>query len=181
MDFTVWIELATPVMLALFSFFAWRYKQAMQRRDKKEERLNEELFKLYDTVLEPYLLLMGNDEVWEANKKYRKRSKKDVATSLVLKPEYQQAVFKLTLTAPHYVVKALNEFHEHFRKLDGGIKESSNQTTQSIKQLGKLLRAIRKGFGHDFTPVRHIDMVKWCIKDFDQFFPRHSRQKQIRS
>ena len=155
----------------------------MQRRDKKEERLNEDLFELYDTVLEPYRLLMGNDKVWEANKKYRKRNKEEVATSLVLKPEYQQAVFKLTLIAPHYVVKALNEFLEHFRKVkvDEGIKESPNQTTQSIKQLGKLLRAIRKGFGHDFTPIKDIDMVKWFIKDFDQFFPRRSRRRQIRS
>lgn len=177
MDYTIWIELATPVMLAVFSFFAWRYRQAVLRRAKKEERLDEELFKLYDTILEPYLLLMGNDQVWGANKKYRGQDKEQVVMSLVQKPKYQEAMFRLTLIAPHYVVKALNEFHSHFRNKEAGAKEYPNQTARSMKQLGKLLRAIRKGFGHNFTPVTNLDMIKWFIRDFDYFFRRGPGQQ----
>ena len=149
----------------------------MLRRAKKEERLDEELFKLYDRILEPYLLLMGNDQVWEANKKYRGKDRDTVVISLVQKPQYQEAMFKLTLIAPYYVVKALNEFLTHFRKIEAGAKKSPNQTARSMKQLGKLLRAIRRGFGHNFTPVTDLDMINWFIQDFDHFFPRGPGQR----
>lgn len=170
MGFTIWIDLATPIMLAVLSFFAWRYRQTVLRRVKKEERLDEELFKLYEIILEPYQLIMGNEQVWKANKKYKGRDREQVATSLVLKPVYQEAMFKLTLIAPHYVVKALNKFHLHFRKMDAN--SSQDQMIQSVRQLGKLLRAIRRGFGHNLTPVTNLDMIKWFVQDFDDFYPR---------
>ena len=180
MDFGTWLHLATTVMLAVLSVFVWRYKQAVQRRAKKEDRLNDELFKLYDKVLEPYLLIMGNDQVWKANKKYRGKSKEEVAMGLIVKPDYQEAIFKLTLIAPHYVVSALNEFLTHSRKVEARNEEMPGQPEDSIRQLGKLLRAVRKGFGHDFTPVRDLDMVKWFIGDFDILFPRRSWWKLLR-
>ena len=179
-DFEIWINLATPVMLAVFSIIAWRYKQALQRRVNKEEQLNEELFELYDKVLKPYLLIMGSNQERDTNKKPRGKSKEEVAMDLIRKPAYQEAMFKLTLIAPHYVVSALNDFHAHFRKIEVGAKGTPEQPEESIRQLGKLLRAIRKGFGHDFTPVRDLDMVKWFIRDFDEFYPRRSWSKLLR-
>lgn len=181
MNFTMWINLITPVMMTVLGFLVWRYRHTWQRRATKEEYLNEELFRLYDTILQPYLLIMGSDQVWKANKKYKGKNKEEVAKSLILEPGYQKAMLKLTLIAPDYVVRTLNDFIVHSRKMEEQPERTPENTTESIRKLGELLLAIRKGCGHDNTRLRDLDMLKWIIRDLEDQIPPGSKLNWYRS
>ena len=81
-------------------------------------------------------------------------------------------MLKLTLIAPDYADRTLNDFIVYSRKMEEQSKRTPENTTTSIRKLGELLLAICKGCGHDNTRLRDIDMLKCVIRDLEDYIPQ---------
>jgi hypothetical protein len=106
-------SIATPILLAVFSAVGWAIKRKVERSQRAEERarkleeeLREDRLKVYNEVLEPFIIIFTKDEGIAAEKRYKGKKKEQLAQEKILSVSHRQAVFKLSLFAPDEVVRS---------------------------------------------------------------------------
>jgi len=166
-------SVATPVLLAVFSAIGWAIKrkiEATQRAEERARRLEEELredrLKVYNQVLEPFIIIFTKDEGIAAEKAYKGKKKETLAQEKILSVSYRQAVFKLSLFASDEVVRSYNEMMQFFyAQAEPSASDLEGATVKLMDLFGAFLLAIRKSVGNETTKLDNLAMLEWLVSD----------------
>jgi len=172
---------ATPILLAVFSAIGWAIKKKVEENQKKEaalrdrarkleEELREDRLKVYNEILEPFMLVFTKDEGVAADKKYKGKTKEQIIQSKILSTSYRQTAFRLSLFAADEVVRAYNGLMQFFYSQGDNGKPASEETVKKMMFLfGNFLLAIRKSVGNEDTQIDSLEMLEWLISDISKF------------
>lgn len=166
-------SVATPVLLAVFSAIGWTIKRkveatqrAEERARKLEEELREDRLKVYNQVLEPFIIIFTKDEGIAAEKAYKGKKKETLAQEKILSVSYRQAVFKLSLFASDEVVRSYNEMMQFFyAQAEPPSSDLEGTLLKLMNLFGAFLLAIRRSVGNETTKLDNLAMLEWFISD----------------
>lgn len=166
-------SVATPVLLAVFSAIGWTIKRkveatqrAEERARKLEEELREDRLKVYNQVLEPFIIIFTKDEGIAAEKAYKGKKKETLAQEKILSVSYRQAVFKLSLFASDEVVRSYNEMMQFFyAQAEPPSSDLEGTSLKLMNLFGAFLLAIRRSVGNETTKLDNLAMLEWFISD----------------
>lgn len=163
-------EVVILVTTMIGAYVVGRIQQADKRKIMKAERLDERLFEDYETVLRPYLILFRGENVRKTRDMVRSnREWAEEAIRLVQEPAYHDAMSRIALTAPAHVVRALSEFHEHFRNNHYAETPSSPAQKEVLDQFRTLIGDVRKGFGRRDKGDVVDNILRLFIQDYDEY------------
>ena len=167
-------SIATPILILGLTAVGWVIKDRIERaRDRDdywrdlEEKLRDDRIEVYNTILEPFIVLLSTDVIFKDNPKYKNRTKEQIAQETMLSLEYRQAGFKLALFGSDNVLQAYNKLMQHvFKQADGKIQSDYRET---FRLLGNFLLEIRRSVGNETTNIKYHEMLEWFMKDMDEF------------
>lgn len=165
---------ATPVLVAVLSGVGLYYRQILERRWKaieqrwkKEEQLQPDRIEAYDTVLDPFIVLLMSDKAWmpaQRRKEFKNRSRVDVALATILSLDYRRNSFKLMLIGGDEVIRAYNDLMQYFyNRGDEPMDEA--ETVRAMGLFGRLILEIRRSVGNEATQLQEWDMLEWFMSD----------------
>jgi hypothetical protein len=147
---TLVTALGIPALLAAGGFLAWAIRSTIEDYREAERQLTEERRRLYQQVLEPFLLplLMADDEAEAASA---------LQTAAFASSEYKRGVFELTLYASDDVVRAFGDI----------TNKGDDPASNPLVLWARLLLAIRKSVGNKGTRLTTTDILRTTINDLD--------------
>lgn len=179
--FSVWV--APVIALVGVVVAAWigatnrRTLAQLQRQAQVEAQLSEKRHELYTEIMEPFIVIMTTDGVWNADPKTKGKDKLAVASKVLLSMKYRHATHRLTFIGTDEVVKALNNVMQHFYK--GNEIEDAQELrahhADIMDKIGNLLLAIRRGAGNDETKLDRWAMLEPFLTDARE--QREARQQ----
>ena len=157
---------ATPLVVIFLSAVGWKYKSSIERKNELNNKLRDDRIEIYNSILEPFIIILLPDAVWEADKKNKNKDKTDVAVGKMLTLDYRKQGFKLSLMGSDDVVKSYNNLMQYFYNAEDN-KPSNNEhfLHEMLSLLGTLLLEIRKSMGNEATSLDNWDMCEWWMKD----------------
>ncbi|MGQ0442507.1 MAG: hypothetical protein ACT4OH_03535 [Methylophilaceae bacterium] len=173
MESKTWIDYAvaigsisTPLLVLLLTAVGWKARTSIERKIELENKLRDDRIKIYNQILEPFIIILMNDDAWKKDKKYKNMDKIAYATSIMLSLEYREASFRLALMAPDSLVKSYNELMQSFFNSDEDSgKDKLKGYKTLVKLLGTFLIEIRKSMGNVSTKLDHWDMCEFWMTD----------------
>ena len=169
MELTTWIAPAAAVFAAVVA--AWigasnrRALGQSERRANIDAQLSDKRQELYWQVLQPWVIAITPDVVWNTDPETKGRDKQEVVEEAMLNMRYRQAMFQLTFIGTDGVVEALNDLMQHFYKAGTNPQPSADHSRELAKLLAGLLLAIRKGAGNDDTKLDKWGMLEPFMND----------------
>ena len=169
MELTPWVAPAAAVLAAVVA--AWigasnlRALAQSERRASIDAQLSDKRQKLYAEVLEPFLIAITPDIVWNTDPETKGKDKQQLLQEAMLKMRYRQAMFQLTFIGTDEVVEALNDLMQHFYRAGADPQQQTDHAAKLAKLLAKFLLAIRKGAGNDATRLDKWAMLEPFITD----------------
>lgn len=167
-----WIEyltgigaIATPILVIIISGIGWKLRKKIDRTNELEDKLRKDRIEIYNTILEPFMLLLTTDAAWTSDKNNKNKDKTQIATSKLLSFEYRQMGFKLSLIANDGVVLAYNDLMQFFYNQNNETNPSTGNLKTMLVLLGKFLLQIRKSMGNETTKLNHWQMLEWFMAD----------------
>jgi hypothetical protein len=151
------IVLASPVVALFLSGVGWIVRSRYDELQRLEESLNDDRRRIYAQILEPYIVLFAGLNDPSAQAKVLK---------MMLSLEYRRTAFELALFASDDVVRAYNELMQFFYRASG---PGQYDTKDAMRHWGVLLWEIRRSMGNRKTKLSEWDMLRWLIKDIDQW------------
>ncbi|HET7369217.1 MAG TPA: hypothetical protein VFK45_00085, partial [Gammaproteobacteria bacterium] len=94
---TAFGALATPILVAFLGIVGWRFRSEYERRMELEDQLRGDRIQIYNTILEPFIIMFTPDEGWASDPKNKHRDKFKVGTQKVLSLDYRRFSFRLAL------------------------------------------------------------------------------------
>lgn len=174
-----WVEyltaigsIATPIVVLLLTAVGWKYRQAIERKLKLEERLRDDRIEIYNKILEPYIIMLTPDTAWQSDNRNKDKNKFEYATSKMLSLEYRNIAFKLSLIGSDSVYKAYCDLMQHsFNSNYSDLNENEKwrQTQIMMSLLSIFLLEVRKSMGNETTKVDKWKMLEWFISDIQNF------------
>jgi hypothetical protein len=169
---TTWIEylsaigsIATPILVLVITGIGWKFRKSVDRYHELEDKLRDDRIQIYNTILEPFTLLLMAKTAWEHDKQNKGKNKDEIALGKLLSFEYRKVAFKLSLVASDPVILAYNALMQFFY-LQGDLPEKNDENLkQMLALLGRFLLAIRKSMGNEATSLDHWQMLEWFITD----------------
>ena len=169
--------IATPILLIGISGVGWYLKSRLEsswkteadlrrRAEKLEEAIREDRLRIYNDILEPFIILFTKDETHAKSKKGKTKDQR--ALEIIQSVEYRQAAFKLSLFADDNIVRAYNNLMQSSYALGSDSDAVDEQGIQLLSAFGDFLLEIRKGVGNESTSLRNLEMLRWMITDFDK-------------
>lgn len=163
-------SVVTPILLVVLSFVFAKISRTQERIQNLQEKLQADRIAVYNSILEPYIVMAVPDDILHKQKKYQRSDKGsgDIAAEIISTTEYKQAEFKLLLIGSDSAVQAYNNLKKYYYsgKLDGTI-----ETTKAVMTLiAKLVLEIRKSVGNENTKLSYRDAIWWFVKDADTLF-----------
>ena len=156
-------SISTPILILILTAIGWKLKASTERRLELENKLRDDRIKVYNQILEPFIIILMSDAAWQVDKKYKNLDKIAFATSKMLSLEYRESSFRLALMAPDSLVKSYNNLMQHF--FSSAEKADANGHVVMLELLGKLLIEIRKSMGNESTKLNHWDMCEFWMSD----------------
>jgi hypothetical protein len=160
----------TPILLVVLSFVFARISRTQERIQNLQEKLQTDRIAVYNSILEPYIVIATPDAVLQKQKKYQHSNKgsADIASEIITTTEYKQAEFKLLLIGSDSVVQAYNSLKKFYYsdKTDG----TEENTKQALTLVAKLVLEIRRSVGNENTNLSYVDAIWWFAKDVDTYF-----------
>ncbi len=124
--------------------------------------------KVYNSILEPFIIIFTSEQAFANDRKYKGKSRQEVANEIMLSLEYKQTAFKLALMGDDNVVIAFNNLMQFvYNQLPATV--SPENTKYLMKLLGNLLLEIRKGVGNENTCLDNFEILEWLIKDIRKY------------
>ena len=169
MEFTIWVAPAAAVLAAIVA--AWigafnrRALAQSERRASIDAQLSDKRQELYAEVLEPFLIAITPDAVWNTDPETKGKDKQQLLQEAMLNMRYRQAMFQLTFIGTDEVVEALNDLMQHFYKAGANPQQQADHAAQLARLLAKFLLAIRKGAGNDATRLDKWAMLEPFMTD----------------
>ena len=89
----------TPILLVILSFVFARISRTQERIQNLQEKLQTDRIAVYNSILEPYIIIATPDAILQKQKKYQHSNKSsgELAGEMILTTEYKQTEFKLLL------------------------------------------------------------------------------------
>jgi hypothetical protein len=171
---TAFGAVATPILVLILAGIGWKIRARLERTFALEDQLREDRIATYNEILEPFILFLTPDAVWNSDPKNKNKNKDKfaVATQNLLSLQYRKQCFKLALMGSDGVVKAFNELFQFFYKSsDASNPLSETELKRGVTLLGSLLLEIRKSMGNEATKLDSWDMLEWWITDIRNFRP----------
>jgi hypothetical protein len=173
MEEKTWIDyavafgsIATPLLVIVLSAIGWRFKSSIERKIALEDKLRDDRIDIYNSILEPFIILLMPDAAWSQDKKNKNKDKSELAISKMLSLEYRKHGFKLALMGSDSVVKSYNNLMQYFYNME---EKQSDKGEQFLKEmfelLGTFLLEIRKSMGNETTQLDCWDMCEWWMSD----------------
>lgn len=169
----VFAQFATPVVVAIAGFFINRNLDRSQRREERlrdlEAKLRDERIAAYNTIIEPYIVILASEKGFASLPEYRKyrgksTTKEEVAIELMGSVQYKRAVIQLVTFGSDTVVRAFNRMMKHsFQSSTIG-----GDPHEMMLLLGDFLLEIRKNVGNESTTLSQIEMFEGYLKDSEK-------------
>lgn len=177
-------SIITPFLVMLLTAVGWKIRTGINRRNELEDKLREERIKVYNIILEPFILILMPEAAWQTDPKNKNRDKGKIADAKLLSLVYRENAFNMSLVGSDAVVRAYNNLMQYFYTL--GTSETNTKNVQvdepgkepdkeeqvktsSLKEmivlLGKFLLEIRKSMGNESTKLDYWDMLEWWMTD----------------
>ena len=160
-------SIATPVIVLVLSAVGWKIRQKIEYTQKLQEKLREDRIEIYNTILEPYIILFMPDAAWEQDSKNKGKQKDKVALGKMLSLEYRKVAFRLILIANDGVVRAYNNMNQHF--MNQGDSDESVVSIDKLKKMvglvGDFLLEIRRSMGNEATTLKNTETLEWFMSD----------------
>ncbi|MDE0098547.1 MAG: hypothetical protein OXM87_02865 [Truepera sp.] len=161
---------ATPIVLSIFTIFAWLIKnrieasqkareESQRRAEKLEAAMRADRLEIYNEILAPLVVLLSpavNPKEAENDPVARMGALKKMESV-----SYRQTAFKLSLFAADNVVREYSKLMQFFRKYD-----PAESGIQGMKIFGRFLLEIRKSVGNETSSLEELEMLEW-LKDFE--------------
>ena len=159
-------QIATPFLLLVIGGIGWFIRARLERRIQLEESLRADRVRIYNTLLEPYIIQFSPDIIW-ANKQEKERAQQEKQRSI----DYQKNSFHFSLIASDQVVRAYNAMMQNYfhHATDRNLKNLANDTYL----LGQLLLEIRKSMGNESSTLDSWNMLEWFIMDVQKLRDAH--------
>ncbi len=163
-------SIATPILVLILGAVGWtvrnRIEQARTQEQfwrEREEQLREDRIKIYDAVLEPFILAFSRTLPKEA--KYKNKSNNEVVSEIMLSLQYRQASFRLALMGSDSVVESYNNLMQFFYENADSPNSTPETSKKMLELLGDFLLEIRRSVGNPNTGLTNYQMLEWMIKD----------------
>jgi hypothetical protein len=175
-------SIATPFLLSILAGFGWLIqrrleksqiieKEIKERQQKREDFLREDRIKLYNEILEPFVIIFTKEEGFLHDKNYRNKTKDQIAQEKIMSLSYKQAAFKFALYADDNVIRAYNEVMQFFyasSQNQDNNKSDREKTYKLLNIFSSFLLEIRKSIGNENTKLENLEMIEWFISDIRQ-------------
>jgi len=156
---------ATPLFVLVLTGLGWKFRKSLDRRLELEDKLREDRINTYNTILEPFTLLLMNQAAWEYDKQNKNKNKDEMAISKMLSLDYRKAAFKLSLVANDDVVLAYNEMMQFLYSHGDSPIASEGKLKTMLSLHGKFLLEVRKSMGNEATKLDSWQMLEWFMTD----------------
>ncbi|WP_428737075.1 hypothetical protein [Sulfurimonas sp.] len=159
-------SITTPILVLLLTAVGWKYRQAVERKLKLEEKLRDDRIEIYNQILEPFIILLMSDIAWQSDKRNKGKDKSEIAIAQMLSLDYRKTSFKLSLIGSDSVVSSFNNLMQYFyNNTDNEQNPSKDQIKNMMSLLGSFLLEIRKSMGNETTKIDNWGMLEWFITD----------------
>lgn len=166
---TAFGAVATPIMVLILTAIGWGLRSKIERQHELEDKLREDRINTYNTILEPFVIMLTSDAAWESDPKNKKRDKNSVGSQKMLSLEYRRAAFKMTLVAPDPVVQAHNRMMQFFYEMGHQkIEPDLSGVKGMLEHLGEFLLEIRKSMGNEATTLHGWNMIEWMMSEAEK-------------
>lgn len=159
-------SISTPLLVLFLTAVGWKVRTSIERKIELENKLHDDRIKIYNQILEPFIIVLMSDVAWQTDKKYKNLDKIQFATTKMLALDYRESSFRLALMAPDSLVKSYNNLMQHFFNSE---EKSNNSNLEGyivmVELLGKFLIEIRKSMGNESTKLEHWDMCEFWLSD----------------
>ncbi|MBL8098371.1 MAG: hypothetical protein JNK81_04275 [Anaerolineales bacterium] len=169
-------SIITPILVLILSGLGWVIANRYNKAREIEEKLRDDRVKIYNDILEPFILLFTKDDGLPKTKDFRGKNHAEIAGEKMLSLAYKQTLFKLSLIGSDDVVQALNNLMQFFYSgilsqlqdnPDSSLKE--RMTKELMRLLGKLLLEIRKSVGNESSKLHYFEMLEFLITDVRKY------------
>jgi hypothetical protein len=172
-NYLQWISaigaIVTPLVLAIVGAILTRVATRQEKVFELQAKLQDDRIAIYNKILEPYIIATIPPEIFAKDKKYHGKNSGEIATELILNPEYKQAEFKLLMIGSDGVVTSYKKLKKYFYKHTGTLAPDQVKTLLTLES--QIILEIRKSVGNEDTQISHNDTVWWFVKDADTYFP----------
>jgi len=142
--------ISTPIILILLSSIGWKIRKKLEREVEIENKLRADRIKIYNDILEPFIIILTPD---------LEENKEDKAIKIIKSLEYKKKGFQLSFTGDDYVLRSFNKLMQYF------YNNTETDPNKIMSLFGELLLAIRKSTGNEKTKLDNFEMLEWLIKD----------------
>ena len=136
----------------------------MDRVQELEEKLREDRIKIYNDILEPFIILLTKAEGLPNTKEYRGKTNIEAGSEKALSFEYKQTAFKLSLIGSDDVLRSFNNLMQYFYNED-----TKKNSKEFMVLFGTLLLEIRKSVGNQNTDLEPLEMLEFLITDIRKY------------
>jgi len=156
---------ATPILVLVLTAVGWRLRRTVERKTELENQLREDRVEIYNSILEPFIIMLMSDAAWGHDRHNKGKDKNEIATAKMLSLEYRKLAFKLSLIGSDEVVAAYNELMQFFYSLEDNSAATDSRLKSMMALLGTFLLAIRRSMGNEYTKLTNWQMLEWFMKD----------------
>ena len=162
-----------PVAVAIVGWMVLRWQRERERREALYDNLRTERVEIYNTILEPFILLFISEASWNADPSRKGKEKRVLVEKSMFSTNYRKNAFLLMIVGTDQVARAYKDLMQSvFRVADGQM--SPAQVSQVMALLGQLLLAIRRSAGNEATELDHIEMLEAFITDIRAHMERNA-------
>ena len=166
LDYAVAVgSIATPLLVLLLTAIGWKLKNSTERKIELENKLRDDRIKIYNQILEPFIIAYMNEDAWKRDKQYNQLSQIEYAISIINSLDYREACFKLALMAPDSLVKSFNNLLQNFFDGSMNLEDKLKVFKVTVELFGDFLIEIRKSMGNENTKLEYWDMCEFWMTD----------------
>jgi hypothetical protein len=155
---------ATPIIVLLLTGLGWRFRNRLERKLLLENNLRADRIATYNTILEPFIILLTPPAAWKEDPETSEKDKDAVFYSKLTSLRYRQSAFQLALVANDAVVKSYSDLMQFFWQCADASATSPPDVKQITSLLGRFLLEVRKSMGNEGTELNNLEMLEWFIK-----------------
>ncbi len=177
-------SILTPLILAIIAGAGWWIQSRVERslkieaekRDRErslEEAMRSEQIRIYNAILEPFMMLFAKEVTTTKSGKMEAKSSSQSAVELATSLKYRQTAFQLCMFATDDVVSAYNGlmqylYNEFKETQDDPVKHKAS-TAVLLRRLGQTVLEIRRSSGNAQTRLNEVQMLEWLITDIHKY------------
>jgi hypothetical protein len=161
-------NIATPIVVALLTYFIWKWQTRAQRRQELEDKLRDDRISIYNDLLAPFVIHFMPEGAWRSDPKNKNKNKSEVFARMLLSLEYRQTGFRLSLIGSDAVIRSYNDLMQYFYQRPPQPAPHLSDVKAMVSLLGTLLLEIRRSMGNEATKLDNWSMLEWFITDARQ-------------